>query len=157
MERRPLGSQFPSPFSPKDIAQYHFNYSFNTVIRTTNLKVSFTTSEHQNNHNRPDIIDSRFQDAMLGNGGPSENERWNIFEPNKNSQTLIDYVRGAEKSEKIGSLSVIDIIGRNNFNNFYFAVGTQISNENLDITYNDIARAEFDENGEITKIADLFF
>lgn len=154
---RPLGSQFPSPFSPKDIAQYHFNYSFNTVIRTTNLKVSFTTSEHQNNHNRPDIIDSRFQDAMLGNGGPSGNERWNIFEPNKNSQTLIDYVRGAEKSEKIGSLSVIDIIGRNNFNNFYFAVGTQISNENLDITYNDIARAEFDENGKITKIADLFF
>lgn len=154
---RPLGSQFPSPLSPKDIAQYHFNYSFKTILRSTDLEFSFTTSKHQNNQNRPDIIDSRFQDAMLGNGGPSGNERWNIFEPNKNSQTLIDFVRGAEKSEKTGSLSVIDIIGTNSFNNFYFAVGTQISYENLDITYNDIARAEFDSNGKITKIADLFF
>lgn len=154
---RPLGSQFPSPISPKDIAQYHLNYSFKTILRSTDLEFSFTTSEHQNNQNRPDIIDSRFQDAMLGNGGPSGNERWNIFEPNKNSQTLIDFVRGAEKSEKTGSLSVFDIIGKNNFNNFYFAVGTQISYENLDITYNDIARAEFDSNGKITKIADLFF
>jgi len=154
---RPLGSQFPSPFSPKDISQYHLNYAFYTVVEDFDFEFSLTTSEHKNKHNRPDIIDSRFQDAMSGNGGASGNERWNIFEPNKNSQSLIDYVRGAEISEKIGTLSVLDIIGRTSINNYYLAFGSQISFENLDITYNDIARAEFDADGKITKIADLFF
>ena len=154
---RPLGSQYASPFSPKDIKQFHLNYSYFTKIENVDFEFSLSTSEHQNKHNRPDIIDSRFQSAMQGSGGPSQNETWNIFEPELNSQSLIDYVRGAEISNKTGSLSVFDVIGRSKLFNFDFAFGSQISDEKLDISYNEIARAEFDRDGKIIKTADLFF
>ena len=49
-------------------------------------------------------------------GGVNGNERWNIFEPNLNSESLVNYVRGAEKSEKIGNLTSLDLIGSSQFN-----------------------------------------
>jgi len=155
---RPLGSQYPSPFSPKDISQYHFNYTFFTTVDNYDFELSLTTSEHKNFHNRPDVIDSRFQDAMQGRGGVNGNERWNIFEPNLNSESLVNYVRGAEKSEKIGNLTSLDLIGSSQFNsNFSFVFGAQVANEALKITYNDLARTEFDASGKLLRVADLFF
>lgn len=155
---RPLGSQYRSPFSPKDISQYHFNYTFFTAVDGYDFELSLTTSEHKNFHNRPDVIDSRFQDAMQGRGGVNGNERWNIFEPNLNSESLVNYVRGAEKSEKIGNLTSLDFIGSSQFNsNFSFVFGAQVANEALKITYNDLARTEFDASGKLLRVADLFF
>ena len=146
---RPLGSQYPL-FSPKDISQYHFNYTFFTSVDGYDFELSLTTSEHKNFHNRPDVIDSRFQDAMQGRGGVNGNERWNIFEPNLNSESLVNYVRGAEKSEKIGNLTSLDLIGSSQFNsNFSFVFGAQVANEALKITYNDLARTEFDASGKL--------
>ena len=63
---RPLGSEFKSPKSPKDIEQFNFNYSLYFAInQKTNAEVSLTKSEHSNDHYRPDIIDSRFLAANL--------------------------------------------------------------------------------------------
>ncbi len=154
---RPLGSWYPSPNSPKDISQFHLSYSFNTNFDGYEFEYALTHSQHRNNHYRPDIIDSRFQSAMAGNGGINGDEQWNIFEPLTNSQNLIDYVTGAEVSEKVGALTTFDAIGRSSFNDLDFAFGLQLNKENLEIKYNDISTAEFDIDGKIIKTADLFF
>ena len=154
---RPLGAQYPSPLSPKDIRQYHLSYGYYFATNNFDFDVSLTTSEHKNNHVRPDIIDSRFQQALLGNGGEGSNLTWNIFDHTQNTAELIDFVRGAEISSKDGGLMTLDTIARSSLNNFNYAFGVQINNETLDIEYNDLARAEFDSDGKITKTADLFF
>ena len=154
---RPLGARYASPISPKDISQFHLSYSYFISLNDFDVDFSLTTSEHSNDHNRPDIIDSRFQDALIGQGGPNGDQTWNIFIPTENSPELVDYVRGAEISQKVGDLTTIDVLARSSINDFDYVLGLQLNNENLDIKYNDLARAEFDEDGKITKTADLFF
>ena len=154
---RPLGAQYRSPLSPKDISQYHLSYSYLLALNNFEIDLSLTTSEHKNEHNRPDIIDSRFQQALLGNGGENGDLTWNIFDHTQNSPELIDFVRGAEISTKDGGLTTLETVARSSFNDFNYAFGIQLNNETLDIEYNDLARAEFDSDGKITKTADLFF
>ena len=154
---RPLGARYPSPFSPKDIAQMHLNYTYLTTLNDFDLDFSLTASEHSNNHIRPDIIDSRFQDALIGQGGPNGDLTWNIFIPTENSPELVDYIRGAEISSKVADLTTIDVLASSSLNDFDYVLGLQLNSENLDIKYNDLARAEFDQDGKITKTADLFF
>ena len=154
---RPLGAQYRSPLSPKVISQYHLSYSYLLALNNFEIDLSLTTSEHKNEHNRPDIIDSRFQQALLGNGGENGDLTWNIFDHTQNSPELIDFVRGAEISTKDGGLTTLETVARSSFNDFNYAFGIQLNNETLDIEYNDLARAEFDSDGKITKTADLFF
>ncbi|MDC1081538.1 TonB-dependent receptor [Gammaproteobacteria bacterium] len=155
---RPLGSEFKSPKSPKDIEQFNFNYSLYFVInQKINAEVSLTKSEHSNDHYRPDIIDSRFLAAIKGNGGINSNEMWNIFDSSQNSQSLIDYVRGAEVSSKISELISLDATFKTNIKNFDVSYGFQSNNESININYDDLSRAEFNSDGKILKTADLFF
>jgi iron complex outermembrane receptor protein len=155
---RPLGSEFKSPHSPKDIEQFNFNYSLSFLInKKTDAEISITKSEHSNNHFRPDIIDSRFLAAIKGNGGPSGNQTWNIFDSNQNSQSLIDFVRGAEVSSKIADLTSLNGIFNTEIRGLGLAYGFQLNRESLDINYDEISRAEFDKDGKLLKTADLFF
>ena len=159
---RPLGSDYASPNSPKDINQYHLSQRFNTSIgKDTDLEVSYTLSEHSNKHIRPDIIDSRFLDSINGTDmGISGGEIvfWNLFDSSQNSEALINYVRGSEKSIKKADLKSLDIILRSNTDSGYtVAYGVQLNKEALDVSYDEISRAEFDTDGKIIKSADLFF
>ena len=155
---RPLGSEFKSPFSPKDIEQFNINYSLSFLInKTTDAEISITMSEHSNDHFRPDIIDSRFLAAIKGNGGPDKNLTWNIFDSTQNPKSLIDYVRGAEVSSKVADLISIDGIFNRKLKNLNLAYGFQLNKESLDIYYDEVSRAEFDRNGKLIKTADLFF
>ncbi|MFL2709882.1 MAG: TonB-dependent receptor domain-containing protein [Gammaproteobacteria bacterium] len=155
---RPLGSEFKSPFSPKEIEQFNLNYSLSFLInQKTSAEISITKSEHSNEHFRPDIIDSRFLAAIKGNGGPDGNQTWNIFDSSQNPQSLIDYVRGAEISSKLADLISIDGIFNTKIEGFNLAYGFQLNRENLDIFYDEISRAEFDKDGKLIKTADLFF
>jgi iron complex outermembrane receptor protein len=155
---RPLGSAFPSPNSPKAISQYHFsnNLKFN-FAKDLNFELSLTASEHENKHQRPDTIESRFEDAILGRGGPNGDEQWNIFLPLENSTDLIDYIKGSETSLKTGSLLSLDGILTGYKSGLNFALGFQFNSEDLEINYADTSRAEFDEDGKLTKVADLLF
>ena len=155
---RPLGSAFPSPNSPKAIFQYHFSnrLTFN-IAQNLDFEVSLTASEHENKHNRPDTIESRFNAAILGQGGPNNNDQWNIFLPLENSATLIDYIQGSETSTKIGSLISLDGILRGQKSGANFALGFQFNSEDLKINYSEMSRAAFDSNGKLTKGADLLF
>jgi hypothetical protein len=83
---------------------------------------------------------------------------WNIFDSSQNSQKLIEYVRGAEISTKEAGLESIDLIFRSSLlKDYRIAYGFQSNLEDLDISYDDLSRAEFDSDGKITKTADLFF
>ena len=155
---RPLGSEFKSPNSPKDIKQFNLNYNISFLINEkTNAEISIAKSEHSNDHYRPDVIDSRFLAAIKGNGGADGNQTWNIFDSSQNPLSLIDYVRGAEVSSKTADLTSIDGIFTSKYKDFNYAYGFQINNESLEIYYDEISRAAFDQDGKLIKTADLFF
>ena len=159
---RPLGSEVASPNSPKEIKQYHLSQTMYLTLKDeTDMELSFTKSDHSNDHFRPDIIDSRFLDSIngttLGSSG-ADMVFWNLFDSSQNSQALINYVRGAETSTKQAGLESLDLIFRSNlWTDYSLAYGVQVNKENLNISYDEISRAEFDENGKIIKTADLFF
>ena len=155
---RPLGSAFPSPNSPKAIFQYHLsNKLIFDISQNLDFELSLTASKHENKHNRPDTIESRFEAAIMGAGGPNGNEQWNIFLPLENSATLIDYIKGSETSTKTGSLISLDGILRGKKNGANFALGFQFNSEDLQIDYSEMSRVAFDSSGKLTKGADLLF
>ena len=154
---RPLGSNYPSPFSTKDIYQYHMTDSMKFSFSDNDFfDISITHSAHSNLAVRPDIINSRFLEALAGKGGEKKNLSWNLFS-DTNDDELVQYVSGNLVAKKKGSLSSIDGIYLTNLNDFDFSVGFQIARDTLDIKYNDLGRIEVDKEGQITKQADLFF
>ena len=154
---RPLGSNYPSPFSTKDIFQYHVTDSMKFSFSDNDfLDISVTHSAHSNLAVRPDIINSRFLEALAGRGGEKKNLSWNFF-IDTNEDELVQYVSGNLVAKKKGSLSSIDGIYLTNLNDFDFSAGFQIARDTLDIKYNDLGRIEVDKEGQITKQADLFF
>ena len=155
---RPLGSAFPSPYSPKDIKQYHVSNALHFDLNEfTHAEISITQSEHENFHNRPDTIDSRFEAAVLGNGGPNGDLSWNLFNPLENDPQLIEYLKGSEQSFKTGKLTNVDGIIKTLVRGTDVVFGFQWSDESLKIDYNDLGRAEFDNSGKLIKAADLLF
>ncbi len=155
---RPLGSAFPSPYSPKDIKQYHVSNALHFDLNEfTHAEISITQSEHENFHNRPDTIDSRFEAAVLGNGGPNGDLSWNLFNPLENDPQLIEYLKGSEQSFKTGKLTNVDGIIKTLIRGTDVVFGFQWSDESLKIDYNDLGRAEFDNSGKLIKAADLLF
>ena len=155
---RPLGSAFPSPRSPKAISQYHFSNSLMfDLSEDLNFELSLTASEHENKHTRPDTVESRFEQALLGQGGPDGNEQWNIFLPLENSSSLISYIKGSETSIKTGSLISLDGVFTGRKNGIDFAMGFQFNSEDLEINYSEGSRATFDSDGKLLKGADLLF
>ena len=155
---RPLGSAFPSPYSPKDIKQYHVSNALHFDLNEfTHAEISITQSEHENFHNRPDTIDSRFEAAVLGNGGLNGDLSWNLFNPLENDPQLIEYLKGSEQSFKTGKLTNVDGIIKTLIRGTDVVFGFQWSEESLKIDYNDLGRAEFDNSGKLIKAADLLF
>ena len=82
--------------------------------------ISITHSAHSNLAIRPDIINSRFQEALAGKGGERKNLSWNLF-ADINADELVQYVSGNLIARKKGSLSSIDGIYLTNFNEIYFS------------------------------------
>ena len=155
---RPLAAAFPSPFSPKDIFQYHFSNTVYIDVRDNlDLQLSLTTSKHSNDHYRPDIINSKFENAIDGVGGPNADQKWNLIDSSTNPISLIEYIKGAETSNRVGGLSSLNAILRTSINKADIALGTQLDRETLNISYGDLSRAEFDSDGKMLKTADLLF
>lgn len=158
---RPLGSEYESPESPKDINQYNFNQIITKELdRGIQLEASLTLSNHSNEHYRPDIIDSKFLQALNG-VTIQENQvgevSWDIFNPENNSNELIDYISGAEISKKTASLKSFELIFRRAFKNNQLAYGIYADKEELKINYDKTSEAKFSNSGQILKTADLFF
>ena len=97
------------------------------------------------------------ENAIVGNGGYNGNQMWNIFDPLSNSEDLIQYIKGSEQSLRTGKLTSFDAILRTRINENNLAIGIQLNDESLDVKYNELARAKFDQSGNIVKGADLLF
>ena len=95
------------------------------------------------------------ESAIAGNGGMNGNETWNLFNPLLNSSSLIEYIKGSEQSLKIGQLTSFDAILRTQLGGNNLAIGLQLNEESLNVSYNDLSRAEFDSDGNLIKSADL--
>jgi Outer membrane receptor for ferrienterochelin and colicins len=95
--------------------------------------------------------------AIAGNGGVNGNETWNLFNPLLNSSSLIEYIKGSEQSLKIGELKSVDAIIRTKLGENNLAIGLQLNQETLDVSYNELSRAEFNADGDLIKSADLLF
>ena len=155
---RPLGSAYSSPNSPKDISQHHLSHVINFDINEiSDIEVSFTNSKHSNIHNRPDTIDSRFEDALNGNGGPDGNLAWNIFDISNHDPALIEYISGSERSKRTGGLGVMDAILHTKILDMESAFGIQFSQDKISIKYDSSSSASFNKNGYLIKSADLLF
>ena len=99
------------------------------------LEIAFTKSEHENNHYRPDVIDSRFLNALNGLGGINGDLTWDIFDSNQIPDSPIDYVKGAEISTKKASQDIIDVIFLSQMSGFDLALGLQYLEDDLEIYY----------------------
>ena len=154
---RPLGANYPSPNSTKDISQYHITNTLKFSFKNSQIfELSVSQSSHNNLAIRPDIINSRFLDALQGKGGEAQDKLWNLFS-DTNSSELVEYIKGNLIAEKGGALSSLDGIFLSSTDSLNYSTGFQIAKDVLDIKYNDLGRIEIDSNGSITKQADLFF
>ena len=155
---RPLGASSPSPLSPKDIDQFHFSTNLNFDLNEGNkVKLSITHSQHENSMSRPDTINTRLIAALNNTGGPNGNLTWNIFDPSQNSDVLKNYISGSEDSIHEAKLSVFDFLYEGQINSTSYIFGFQAGSEKLDVSWNELARVEFDAAGQMTKSADLLF
>ena len=103
------------------------------------FELSVSQSSHNNLAIRPDIINSRFLDALQGKGGEAQDKLWNLFS-DTNSSELVEYIKGNLIAEKGGALSSIDGIFVSSTDSLNYSTGFQIAKDVLDIKYNDLGR-----------------
>jgi iron complex outermembrane receptor protein len=155
---RPLGASSSSPPSPKKIDQFHFSTNFDIDLnKDDKMKLAMTHSEHENSMSRPDTINSRLIAALNNAGGPNNDLTWNVFDSSQNSESLEQYILGSEDSMHQAKLSIFDLLYEGQLNNTNYVFGFQAGLESLDVSWNDLARVEFDADGKMTKSADLLF
>ncbi|MEH6558223.1 MAG: TonB-dependent receptor [Oceanicoccus sp.] len=154
---RPLGSAFPSPFAPRENEHFRVAFEFTGEIGDYNYNTALTHSAYEGYGIQPDTSTSRFEDAIVGVGGPNGDQSWNLFDPAANSQELIDFISVQQETRTNTDLTVFDFVLDGSIGDINFASGIQIREDSLEVDRNDISRVEFDAAGNLTKTADLLF
>jgi iron complex outermembrane receptor protein len=155
---RALGSAFDSPMAPRENESSRVSMAFNGVLDNgMNWDASYTESTHSSYLFQPDTSTSRFDAAIKGNGGPSGNQTWNLFDPSANSQELIDYISSGEERWSDAKLQVFDLVLTGERKGWDVAAGFQYKNEAFKIVRNDESKAVFGADGSITQQSDLIF
>ena len=158
MVRKSLGSAFDSPMAPRENESSRVSMAFDGVLDNgMNWDASYTESTHSSYLFQPDTSTSRFDAAIKGNGGPSGNQTWNLFDPSANSQELIDYISSGEERWSDAKLQVFDLVLTGERKGWDVAAGFQYKNEAFKIVRNDESRAVFGADGSITQQSDLIF
>ena len=149
---------FDSPLAPRENESSRVSMAFDGVLDNgMNWDVSYTESTHSSYLFQPDTSTSRFDAAIKGNGGPSGNETWNLFDPSANSQELIDYISSGEERWSDAKLQVFDVVLTGERKGWDVAAGFQYKNEAFKIVRNDESKAVFGADGSITQQSDLIF
>ena len=155
---RALGSAFDSPMAPRENESSRVSMAFDGVLDNgMNWDASYTESTHSSYLFQPDTSTSRFDAAIKGNGGPSGNQTWNLFDPSANSQELIDYISSGEERWSDAKLQVFDVVLTGERKGWDVAAGFQYKNEAFKIVRNDESKAVFGADGSITQQSDLIF
>ncbi|MFT7128207.1 MAG: iron complex outermembrane receptor protein, partial [Gammaproteobacteria bacterium] len=154
---RPLGSAFPSPLATRDNEHFRVSFELDGDIGDFSFNTALTHSAYEAFSIQPDTSTSRFEDAIVGVGGISGDQSWNLFDPSANSQELIDFVSVQQETAVDTDLTVFDFVLTGDIGEISFASGLQLRHDSLKIDRNDISRVEFGSDGSLTKPADLLF
>ncbi len=163
---RPLGAEAPSPFAPRNSESLRASLDLSGTLDdgAWDWSASVTYSENDREGWQPDTIRSRLDAALIGAGGESGTETFNIFDPGQNSQSLIDYISADTYTNTIADLTVADFVvsgpwfdiassGRT----INLAYGAQFRHEGFSISRDDISTKVLDPQTGVLSGVDLIF
>jgi len=159
---RPLGSAFPSREAPRESETVRAMAELSGSFRDTiDWSLSLTYSENEYSSSQPDIIDSRLNAALAGEGGVNGDQYWDPFDPTGNDPALIEWLKGEEEVDRTADLTVLDGVMSGSLweiggGTVQYAAGFQVRNEGYEVERNPLSTTERDENG-ILQPADLTF
>ena len=155
---RPLGSAFPSPLATREVENDRFALSLSGQYNNGfSWDFSVTQSSDSVYGRQPDTSTSKFAAAIAGNGGPSGDQSWNLFNPTSNSQELIDWISTAQQTWGSTDLSVVDYVITGEAAGMDIAAGLQFRDEEFTILRGPESIAQFNADGSIAVPADLLF
>ena len=160
---RPLGSSYPSPLAPRDIETLRLSIGISGQFSNGfDWDLQYTSSEDDGYISQPDTSTKRFTSAIKGEGGINKNQTWNLFDSSKNSQSLIDWISTKQETWTNNKLEVIDFvlsgeITSNSLGVIGLAAGLQLRQEEFSVSRDEDSKIEFDDQGNISKPADLLF
>ena len=160
---RPLGSAYPSPLAPREIETLRLSIGISGQFSNGfDWDLQYTSSEDDGYISQPDTSTKRFTSAIKGKGGINKNQTWNLFDSSKNSQSLIDWISTKQETWTNNKLEVIDFvlsgeIISNSLGVIELAAGFQLRQEEFSVSRDEDSRIEFDDQGNISKPADLLF
>jgi len=154
---RPLGSAFPSPDAPRDNEHWRIALELDGDIGDYSFNTALTHSVYDAEGVQPDTSTSRFSAAINGVGGPNGDQAWDLFTPSNNSPELVAWISDFQGTKTDTEMTVFDFVLNGEMGPTEFAAGVQYRREELVIKRNDQSRVEFDNQGNLTKFADLLF
>jgi iron complex outermembrane receptor protein len=162
---RPLGSEAPSPLAPRNSETLRASLDLSGTLDdgAWDWKASLTYSENERDGTQPDTIKSRLDAALVGAGGESGTETFNIFDPSQNSASLIDYISAETYTKTTTDLTVADLVVSgpwfelDGFGTVNLAYGAQFRNESFSIARNDISTQRPDPITGVLQDVDLIF
>ena len=162
---RPLGSEAPSPLAPRNSETLRASLDLSGSLDdgAWDWKASLTYSENERDGTQPDTIKSRLDAALVGAGGESGTETFNIFDPSQNSASLIDYISAETYTKTTTDLTVADLVVSgpwfelDGFGTVNLAYGAQFRNESFSISRNDISTQQPDPITGVLQDVDLIF
>lgn len=162
---RPLGSEAPSPLAPRNSETLRASLDLSGTLDggAWDWNASVTYSENDREGWQPDTIKSRLDAALVGAGGESGTETFNIFDPSQNSASLIDYISAETYTKMSTDLTVADLVVSgpwfelDNFGTVNLAYGAQFRHEGFSIARNDISTQQRDSVTGALQDVDLIF
>jgi iron complex outermembrane receptor protein len=159
---RPLGSAFPSPSAPRDNTTYRAMAELTGSFgESTEWMTSVTYSENEFNISTPDIVNSRLNSALSGEGGVNGDQYFDPFNPTGNDPALIEWMKGFSNSTSTADLTVFDAVITGDLwemsgGPVQYAVGGQWRNEGYEVERNELGTTVRGADGVLIP-ADLTF
>jgi iron complex outermembrane receptor protein len=160
---RPLGSDFASPDSPRENTTIRASLALDGAFNDNwAWNGALTYSESDRDIIQPDTINSRLNAALLGMGGVSGTETFNIFDSSANSQEIINWISTNSETNRKSDLLVGDFVVTGDLFTMDagpvgFAAGFQYRDESYSEDRNEVATQSIDpDTGKIVP-ADLIF
>ena len=162
---RPLGAEAPSPLAPRNSETLRASLDLSGTLDNGawDWNASLTYTENDRDGTQPDTIKSRLDAALVGAGGESGTETFNIFDPSQNSASLIDYISAETYTKTSTDLTVADLVVSGPWFELAsgatvnLAYGAQFRNESFSIIRNDISTQQPDPTTGILQDVDLIF
>jgi iron complex outermembrane receptor protein len=159
---RPLSAGFESPLAPRENDTVRASVNLiGEFANGWNWDAALTFSENEYGVTQIDTIQSRLNAGLAGTGGVNGNEYFDPFNPQNNSDSLIEYISGETYFKRTSDLVVLDAVTSGELfevsgGSVGFAAGIQIRTEGYKVDVNDLYRIELDAEGNVVP-ADLIF